>query len=121
MEQDQNTNDHFTLKLLLFVSGKPCLIPQGILHATLSHSGVVVFGDEPVTVTCDVGYGINGNSTQMTQAIRCMADGTFGEPQPCLGGFVWVYFTVSKDCINGCGGLVKQLQHWTGVLGVTGI
>ena len=51
-----------------------------------------MFGDEPVTVTCDVGYGVNGNSTWMTQVIKCRTDGTFGEPQPCLGGFLSFFF-----------------------------
>ncbi|KAK2173065.1 hypothetical protein NP493_905g00052 [Ridgeia piscesae] len=57
-------------------TGKPCLVPDAIPNAVTSSSGVVRFGDGPVTVTCKTGYGING-TTDTTQTIKCNADQTF--------------------------------------------
>ena len=72
---------------LLFVSGKPCVVPA-IPNAVTSPSGVVLFGDGPVTVTCKLGYGING-TTEKTQTIKCKADQTFETVAfPCQGGYL---------------------------------
>ena len=59
-------------------------------HATLSKSGVVLFGSPPVMVTCDQGYGINASLALTTQSISCLPDQSFEEASPCLGEYVHV-------------------------------
>ena len=59
-------------------------------HATLSKSGVVLFGSSAAMVTCDCdqGYGINASSALTTQSISCLPDQSFEEASPCLGEYV---------------------------------
>ncbi|KAI0223265.1 hypothetical protein LSAT2_025516 [Lamellibrachia satsuma] len=68
----------------LYVSEKPCLVPERIPHATTSKTGVVLFDDvDEVKVTCNTGYGVNGSSAK-TQNIKCEANQTFKKIVPCL-------------------------------------
>ena len=73
------------MRLSFYVSEKPCLVPETILHANTSKTGVVLFGDQ-VTVECHDGYGVNG-STVKTQTIKCKADQKFEDTVSCQGGF----------------------------------
>ena len=81
---------HVRTDLVPVLSGLPCLVPEQVPHATVSVSGVVLYGGQPVTVTCDTGYGVNGTKVT-TQKLRCNTDQTLETPHPCLGGDILVY------------------------------
>ena len=74
----------------MVVSGKPCLVPKRIPHATIiPKTEVAVFGDQ-VKVTCNRGYGVNGSSHSETQHIQCKPNQIFEETMPCQGAFIHI-------------------------------
>ena len=82
---------HVRTDLVTCPSGLPCLVPERVPHATVSVSGVVLYGGQSVKVTCDTGYGVNGTKVT-TQTLKCNTDQTLDTPQPCLGGGILIYF-----------------------------
>ena len=88
---------HIRTDLVTFPSGLPCLVPEQVPHATVSVTGVVLFGGQPVTVTCDTGYGVNG-TTVTTQTLRCNTDQTLDAPHPCLGRVILIYAKIYLIC-----------------------
>ena len=99
LHSSMSTHPDYVLYFMtsLYVSEKPCLVPERIPHATTSKTGVVLFDDvDEVKVTCNTGYGVNGSSAK-TQNIKCEANQTFKKIVPCLGKFTLILIYLNKQ------------------------